>query len=163
MHHFILFLGRPTYAFSVVLASLLVFSSIGSLASNKLTHISKIKVILLAIVIAGLIYSLALKNFFYLFMGKSLVCRYMLSLGVLFPIGMLMGFPFPAGLKLVRKIEPSILPWVWGINGCASVIACIAAEIVSLSKGYNWVIISASFFYLIALIVIKKISLLKQV
>ncbi len=157
MHYFILFLGRPTYAFSVVLAALLVFSSIGSLISGRLKYTSKIEAILLAIVISGLIYGFFLRKFFYLFMGENLPLRFILSLGVLFPISMLMGFPFPVGLKLVKRIEPAILPWVWGINGCASVIASIVAGMVNLSRGYNWVIISGAFFYLIALIAIKTV------
>ncbi len=158
MHYFILFLGRPTYAFSIVLATLLVFSSIGSLTSGRLKYTSGLQAILLGIALSGLIYSLFLPKFFYLFMGKNLPLRFMLSLVVLFPISMLMGFAFPVGLKLVKKIEPSILPWVWGINGCASVIACIVAEILSLSRGYNWVITGGAFFYLIALIAVSVIA-----
>ena len=151
IHYFILFIGKPTYAFAIVLATILVFSSVGSFLSGRIIP-SRLESILLMITVLGLVYGLFLQKFFYCFLGQTSIYRYLLSIVALFPISILMGFPFPAGLKFVNKVDAQLLPWVWGINGCASVIASILAILVSISKGYNACIMIAAFFYFLALI-----------
>lgn len=158
MHYFILFIGQPTYAFSVVLSGMLVFSSGGSFLSGRVKTFKALQAILFCVCITTVLYGVFLQKFFFVFMGETLFNRILFSMGILLPVGTLMGFPFPVGLRLVNKLGPEFLPWVWGINGCASVVASILALSLSLSKGYNWVIMGASFFYFVALIAVKVIG-----
>jgi hypothetical protein len=67
--------------------------------------------------------------------------RVLLSVGILFPLGLLMGMPFPLGMKLAAAASGPVTPWLWGINGAASVCASVLAVAVALSAG-----ITASFW-----------------
>jgi hypothetical protein len=46
-----------------------------------------------------------------------------------------MGMPFPIGMRHADEIAPSLSPWLWGINGAASVWASVLAVIIALSLG----------------------------
>ena len=46
-----------------------------------------------------------------------------------------MGLPFPLGLSRLAREAPDFVPWAWGLNGCASVVAAIAALLIALHVG----------------------------
>ena len=46
-----------------------------------------------------------------------------------------MGMPFPMGMRRADSLAPAITPWLWGINGAASVCASVLAVVVALSLG----------------------------
>jgi hypothetical protein len=62
---------------------------------------------------------------------------------------MLMGVPFPALLMLVQRHMPDAVPWVWGINGFASVVASVLTAIIALSWGFVAVFLVAAAAYLV--------------
>src|SRR5262249_10525097 len=49
------------------------------------------------------------------------------------PLGLLMGFGFPTGMRLVNAIDPRPTPWFWAINGSAGVLAAGIAVLVSIA------------------------------
>jgi hypothetical protein len=51
-----------------------------------------------------------------------------------------MGLPFPWGLESLNKQDPTLIPWAWAVNGCASVMASVLAAILSLSFGFSLVL-----------------------
>ena len=55
--------------------------------------------------------------------GADLIVRAGLCVLVLAPAGFLMGFGFPTGMRLVSTINAWPMPWFWGINGGAGVLA----------------------------------------
>ena len=55
--------------------------------------------------------------------GADLIVRAGLCGLVLAPAGFLMGFGFPTGMRLVSTINARPMPWFWGINGGAGVLA----------------------------------------
>jgi hypothetical protein len=63
-----------------------------------------------------------------------------------------MGMPFPQGLSSLPEINPELIPWAWGINGCVSVISTALATIVAVEMGFRWVMLFAAFAYSIALL-----------
>jgi hypothetical protein len=67
--------------------------------------------------------------------------RILVGVGILFPLGFLMGMAFPLGMKSASENEPDLTPWLWGINGAASVCASVLAVVISLYAG-----ISATFW-----------------
>jgi spermidine synthase len=158
MQHFILFLGQPTYAFSTVLFALLVFSGLGSLVAGAGGGKGEVGrgrgVLLLALatlVALILIYLVALPLVFRALLGQGLVVRLVASILALAPLGFLLGVPFPSGIALVNKIAPDLIPWVWGVNGCASVIASIGAALLAVSFGFSWVLLAAAASYAAAM------------
>ncbi len=66
------------------------------------------------------------------------------------PLAFFMGLPFPLGLSRVGKVMPELIPWAWGINGCASALSAILATILAIHFGFNKVIFLALSLYLFA-------------
>ena len=128
------FLGHPTYALSVVLFSLILWTSFGSLASERVRLAGPGR--LVAWSAASAAYLLALT--FWLppllveFEAAGLLVRAGLCILVLAPAGFLMGFGFPTGMRLVSAIDTGPTPWFWGINGAAGVLAASIAVVISI-------------------------------
>ncbi len=140
MQRFILFLGHPVYALSVVLFSMLLFSGIGSLLTN-LTPFRPINA-RLALVIIALVtllsgYTLFLPGAFEYLIKMETSGRIAISVLSLLPLGLLMGMPFPLGIKLVTRKASEVVPWVWGVNGAASVLASVLAIVVAINSGFT--------------------------
>ena len=55
------------------------------------------------------------------------------ALPTIAPLAFAMGLPFPLGLSRLAREAPDFVPWAWGLNGCASVVAAIAALLVALA------------------------------
>jgi hypothetical protein len=146
MQRFILFLGQPIYAFTMVAAALLFFSGLGSLAASRLSPRYTLPLLAMAI----LLYPLALPYLFDALLGASLLVRLLVSMLCLAPLGFLMGTPFSGGLVWLRGRAPGLIPLAWAVNGCGSVLASIAAAMLALSAGFSWVLITAALSYALA-------------
>jgi hypothetical protein len=147
MQQFILYLGQPAYSFIVVLAGLLIASGSGSIYSQRIS----LRYALMLLVILALGYPFFLQWLFTRTIGWPLVTRVPLALLCLVPIGFLMGIPFAGGLARLAETRGNLVPWVWAINGGASVIGSILATVLALSRGYRFVLAVAACCYLIAL------------
>jgi predicted MFS family arabinose efflux permease len=66
------------------------------------------------------------------------------------PLGFAMGLPFPLGLERVSAEAPDLVPWAWGINGCASVVGAVLASILAMHIGFTFVVCIALGLYAIA-------------
>lgn len=64
-----------------------------------------------------------------------------MAIGLLFPIGFLMGMAFPLGMRVATARAPALAPWLWGVNGATSVCASVLAVAIALHWG-----IAASFW-----------------
>ena len=69
--------------------------------------------------------------------------------------GVLTGLPFPLAMRHLLK-TPSSRAYAWTANGCASVLASIAAAQLALSRGIAAIVIGAAAVYGIALICALK-------
>jgi hypothetical protein len=137
---FILFLGQPLYAIAVILSSLLIFSGIGSLMSGKFSGQTignrlSIVIALLCLFLAGYLYGLP--AIFKELLGSSGFIRVISSIMIIAPLGVMMGMALPLGIRLLEQDAPSMIPWVWGVNGACSVMGSIIAWGLSLNFGYN--------------------------
>jgi len=144
MQRLIIFLGHPTYSLSVVLFVLLLSSSLGSLSTNRIaepafrkTAVSRLLTLILTLGVFGALTPLAIRAA----QGAVTPIRILVAVGILAPIGFLMGMAFPLGMRLASAQSASLMPWLWGVNGSASVWASVAAIIIAMSAG-----ISASFW-----------------
>jgi hypothetical protein len=132
-----LFLGHPIYAISVVLAAILVFSGCGSFLSAAVAargpRAPALLVVSLAVLVglaALLIPPIAIAT-----QGEPTAVRIALSLAALAPLGLLMGMAFPFGAAQASTRSASALPWLWGVNGAASVLGSVLAAIVAVEHG----------------------------
>ncbi len=104
-----LVLGHPIYAFSIVLAGLLISSGAGSLFSERFKD--PYRAILTGV--AGIIVATALSYLFSRFLAPSIVgyafgIRVAIILALASTNGFFMGFLMPSGIRAVSKVEESI-------------------------------------------------------
>ena len=66
------------------------------------------------------------------------------------PLAFFMGMPFPLGLARVGATDARLLPWAWGINGCASVVGAVLATLLAIHVGFTAVILVALLLYGVA-------------
>lgn len=137
MQRLTLFLGHPLYAIAVVLASFLVFGGLGSGASARVgwRH---------APLLVAALAALALIAVRFLPLGLPEVAKIAMSVALVAPLAFVMGMPFPVGL---RRIDREDIPWAWGINGTASVIASMLATLVAVHFGFSILVLSAAGLY----------------
>lgn len=91
-------------------------------------------------------------------LGYSLPLRGLLTLFMLAPLGFLMGIPFPNGIHQLRRVDATLIPWAWGINGALSVIASILAALIALSFGFRWSLIAGAACYIIAWATLPRLT-----
>jgi len=155
LQYFILLVDQPTYAFALVLCALLVASGVGSLLGERIRASGLVW--LLGPVV--LLYALFLRQLPPLLLGWPLAWRVGASSVLLAPVGVLMGFPFPAGIRHLGRIAPQAIPWAWAVNGCASVVSSILAAMLSVSFGFSWVLALAAAFYVLAAVTLTALTL----
>ena len=69
------------------------------------------------------------------------------SIALLAPLGIPMGMLFPRGIAWVAARSERLIPWVWAINGCASVVSAILAVVLAMHFGFNVVLFLALLLY----------------
>ncbi len=149
---FILFLGQPVYGLTAVLMALLFFSGLGSLLSARLHH----RKALMLLVVLLMAYPLLLPQLYDLFLGRPLPVRLVVANASLAPLGVLLGVPLPKGIARLERTHPHLIPWAWGINGAASVVASVGAALLALTLGFSAVLLIGSLCYLGALVAISR-------
>ncbi|MCH7739955.1 MAG: hypothetical protein IIC93_07395 [Chloroflexi bacterium] len=153
MQRFILLLDYPTYSFGIVLFAILVFSGLGSIVSGRLGRIRNWAPLALAIL--AVVYGLGYLPPMDLVLGLPLGARVVVAIASVAPIGILMGVPFPAGMRAVVAVQPGLVPWAWGVNGYASVVGSILAALIALERGYSEVMFFAAAGYGIAWVLLR--------
>lgn len=162
---FTLILSQPLYAIAVALCAFLVFSGLGSLyVEYRLrTKTEDIAAVILrrAVTMIGLItviYIVVLPQISATIMALPETARIVSAFILAAPLAFVMGMPFPLGLNMLKQTSPDLIPWAWGINGCASVLSAILAVILAIEIGFNGVMSVAVALYVIAWISNRKIS-----
>ena len=153
---FLLLLAHPLYAIAVVLCSFLLFAGLGSRYSGRLrarTGAPLRQPVTWAVAAIGalsLFYLIALPGVFRLAMPLPDAFRILLSVALIAPLAFAMGMPFPLGLARTAAGAAPLVPWVWGVNGCASVVAAIVATMLAIHVGFAAVVVLAVLLYALA-------------
>ncbi|PCI97697.1 MAG: hypothetical protein COB14_08680 [Alphaproteobacteria bacterium] len=155
------FLGHPIYGLSVVLFSLIIAAGVGSLVSEKLplNTLPRQIVWCLATCGYGILLSFVLRDVFYSYAEVDLITRVLVSIGLIAPAGILMGFGFPTGLSLTERFDTRATAWFWGINGAAGVLGSSMAIALNIAWGIDKTLMVASLCY--ALLIISFVTLAK--
>jgi len=157
LQQFSLFLGHPNYALSVVLAALLVTSGTGALFSEKtvrlLGRVRYVSYVLAVVVLAE--YLLVFPRLATL-VSLPFASRVAIVFALVAPIGLCLGAFFPWALERIKETQPAFVPWAWGLNGIASVVAPVLSVGVSMTWGISALLIAALPVYLLAGIVLPE-------
>jgi len=148
---FILFLGYPTLSLSVILFSLLLAGGMGSLISSSFKGhqiARRTTFVALAISAVVIIYMFALPWLFDRFLSYGIVSRSLLSMALIFPLGLLMGIPFPSGLRITKELLAEDVPFMWGLNGIMSVVGSVLVVVIAMSIGFRWALLIGAIGYI---------------
>ena len=149
----ILLMGNPTMTFALLLFTILISSGGGSLLSSRIAKNNMRNLIFVIGGIAGLgvLYVFSLPSIIYSALAEPIEIRAAISIGVLAPIGFLMGMPLPTGMRLLKVHRPDFIPWMWAINGAFSVLGAVLAIALGIMYGSSFAMILGVLVYLIAL------------
>lgn len=148
----IVFLGRPTYALTVVIYTMLVSSGLGSYFSRRVIRGEDRRLRVTLLVTSAIVGSMALVvgPFAAAGVGWPLAVRAILAALLVFPAGFLMGMPFPSGLTRLEKWHPPAVRWAWSLNAAASVLGSTLAVFFSIYLGLSATLLMGAVFYLCA-------------
>jgi hypothetical protein len=163
IQRFVLFLGHPTYALTVVVFLLLLSSGVGSLRSKKwLAEPGRVWIPLIFITGGILLYVWMLPRLLNTAIGLPFTVKLFISGGLLIPLGLLMGMPFPTGLRALasdpaegprlpeNEATENAIEWAWALNAGASVLGSVLAMVVAIQFGLTITLACGAAAYLTA-------------
>ncbi len=149
---FVLLLGHPTYALTVIIFSMLISSGLGSFYSKRIVknNPERLRIVLLLIVIlvpvlgyfAGLVSDLG--------PAWPLAVKMLITVLVIAPLGFLMGIPFPTGLATLEGWDSSAVRWGWSMNAASSVLGSAMAIFFAIYLGLYQTLVLGGLLYLVA-------------
>lgn len=160
IQRFVLFLGHPTYALTVVIFLLMLSSGAGSLLSRLwLPHTKMVWVPITLVVVTLMADVFFLPSRLAALVGFSFGYRLLVSGILLIPLGFVMGMPFPTGLRALAAAPAPEFPassdnaveWAWAMNAAASVLGSVLAMIIAIRFGLTVTLACGAVAYLLAL------------
>ncbi len=164
IQRFVLFLGNPTYALTVVIFLMLLSSGAGSLLSRRwFRQPTRVARAIAVIVIALLVCVFALPRLLGSLVGLPFVMKLLISAALLMPLGLAMGMPFPSGLRAlspgaegdeIGSARRGALEWAWAMNAASSVLGSVLAMVIAIQFGLNVTLACGAAAYLLALLLL---------
>jgi len=153
---FVLLLGHPTYALTVIVFAMLVASGLGSFFSRRvvLTEDRRLAYVLaaIAVLVSGLAFAaspLAAGA-----AGWPMIAKMFVTAASIFPAAFFMGMPFPAGLRRLERMHSPAVRWAWSLNAAASVLGSALAVVAGIYIGLRATLLAGAGFYLAAMLVL---------
>ncbi|MCZ2151509.1 MAG: hypothetical protein LC126_27520 [Bryobacterales bacterium] len=154
---FVLFLGHPTYALTVIIFSMLLSSGLGSYYSRKALTGSRERWMKALGLVTVLVVALALAvgPIIAAGVGLPLWVKVPLTVVLIAPAGFVMGMPFPTGLSHLEKRHQSSVRWAWSLNAASSVMGSALSMFFGLYLGLQQTLILGGVLYLAAMWVVR--------
>jgi hypothetical protein len=152
IQRFVLFLGFPTYALSVVLFSLLLSTGLGSLLSGRVRRPRT--ALIAALATAAVLVAVAapgLQPLLRALIDLPFAVRMAVTVALILPLGVTLGMAMPLGLGRLARLYPAGVPWAWAVNGVTSVLGSVLAVAVAITWGFTAATLVALACYLGAL------------
>jgi hypothetical protein len=154
IQRFVLFLGFPTYALSVVLFALLVFTGAGALLAERAAARPRRALVasLAAVTVITAAAAFGLQPLLRGLIELPFAVRVGVAVLLLAPAGLGMGMAMPIGLRRLAALHPGGVPWAWAVNGLASVLASALAVAIAVVAGFTVATLVACACYAAALV-----------
>ena len=153
IQRFLLYFGNPVHAAATVISGMLVWSGIGSLLSVRwIPNRGRALCVFGLIVLFILADSLLLMPLLQATLSLPPALKIILALLAIAPASLVMGMPFPLGIRLLAGTADHEIPWAWGVNGCLSVVGAVLAAVIAVEAGFSQVMILAAAAYGITLL-----------
>lgn len=160
IQRFVLFLGHPTYALTVVIFLMLLSSGAGSFLSRKLGSTPTATWPLAVIVTIALAYVFLLPVLLSSLVGLAFALKLIISALLLIPLGLAMGMPFPIGLRTMATAADLVpdpasssansVEWAWAMNAASSVLGSVLAMVIAIRFGLGVTLASGALAYAVA-------------
>jgi len=169
IQRFVLFLGHPTYALTVVIFLLMLSSGAGSLFSRRWLPRTELAWMPIMLVIAALLVDVFfLPNWLEAWVGLRLYSRIAVSGLLVAPLGFVMGMPFPTGLRALAAglvvdapsgatSNDNAVEWAWAMNAAASVLGSVLAMVIAIQFGLTVTLACGATAYLLALLLLPAL------
>jgi hypothetical protein len=169
IQRFVLFLGHPTYALTVVIFLLMLSSGAGSLLSRRWLARTEMAWMPLTLVILALVCDLFfLPRGLPAWVGLGFGYRLVVSGMLLIPLGFVMGMPFPTGLRALAGRGVFEVPgeatgaenaveWAWAMNAAASVLGSVLAMVIAIQFGLTITLACGVGAYVLALLLLPTL------
>jgi hypothetical protein len=151
---FIQALSNATVSASVLITGMLVFSGLGSFASERYFDRARTIMPRIFLAIGALLigYGLALDSVLDWIGTFPYALRLVFCFVLIFPLAFLMGFPMPIAMTTLARLgKDHMFLWAWGINGCFSVVGAALVPVIATSFGLAAVLIVSGCAYLLAI------------
>ncbi|MFQ5416391.1 MAG: hypothetical protein ACE5FL_04985 [Myxococcota bacterium] len=155
-------LGNPVYSISFCLAVLLASTGLGSIVSARLlrpmgeVRRARLNAAFLALIAVVLCMPVGLRAILSVSLGSSGLIPFLVIGLAIFPLGLLLGVPFPHGLWILgRQDRSALVPWAWAANGAVSVVAANVSAILARIEGISAMFLVAAILYLLAFAVLN--------
>lgn len=157
---FVLLLGHPTYALTVIVFSMLVASGAGSYWSRRVVFRDDSgddarlmrALAAIAILVAALAFGASP------LVSAAAVWPLGLKMAVtalaIAPAAFMMGIPFPSGLRRLEALHSPSVRWAWSLNAAASVLGSAGAIVLAIYAGLRATLLLGAGLYVCALLVI---------
>jgi len=169
IQRFVLFLGHPTYALTVVIFLLMLSSGAGSLFSRCWLPRTELAWMPITLVISALLVDVFfLPHWLAAWVGLGFYYRLVVSGLLLAPLGFVMGMPFPTGLRALAADpvlgistaaanDDNVVEWAWAMNAAASVLGSVLAMVIAIQFGLNVTLGCGVAAYLLALLLLPAL------
>ena len=141
-----LLVGHPIFTLSVLLFTLLASGGIGSAMTGRLAA----RTACIGVAIIGIAESFILPRVVPSLLPLGLSARVAVAMCFIAPLGVLMGIPFPSGLRKTGQGSLPAPPFYWGLNGILSVIGSVTTVFVALLFGFQAAMLVGCGCYLLA-------------
>lgn len=159
------FLGHPTYGLTVVLFSVLLFSGLGSMVTERVVPTDRpgrlllaLGALLLIVVVFGLVSARVLGAT----ESSTTSVRIAVAVAVLAPLSFMMGMPFALGMRTASGRPGATTAFMWGVNGATSVCGSVFGLVLALFSGIPTAYWAGGATYLVALVAMA-FALLRRV
>ena len=156
---FMQLIGSPLHTYSTVIFTLLLAAGIGSGSSEMLGIESRRRwaVPFVGVLAAGLAFVALYPWLATLVLALPLGGRILASGVMIFPIGFLLGMPFPLGILAIANQPRGAIAWAWGMNGLFTVVGGLLSVPISIAFGFNVAILAALGLYALAFAAFRKL------
>lgn len=154
---FVLFLGHPTYALTVIIFAMLVASGLGSFYSRRLVAGSdhRLSLILGSVTVLVAILAVVAPVVTTAGVGLPLWMKFVITALLIAAPAFAMGVPFPIGLSRLEAVHKPSVRWAWSLNAASSVLGSASAIFLAIYLGLRETLLVGGLLYLGALLIVR--------
>jgi hypothetical protein len=157
LQRYILFLGHPTYAVSVVLLALLVSTAVGALITDRRPGVARIALPCLLVLLLATAF--VVPPVLQAAHGWPLSARVPFAIALVIPLGVCMGVAWPTGVAgLSASGRSRLVPYVWAINGVGGTLASVAGMTVATAVGYTALLLLGTAVYAMVVVLLYRLG-----